>query len=70
MKKSMMEPIRYLSREEMERIHQSALRILQSTGIWVDHEKALEYLREAGCKVDMDRRIAEFPPDVVEKAVA
>jgi trimethylamine--corrinoid protein Co-methyltransferase len=54
----------------MEAIHQSALRILDRTGIWVDHSEALEYLREAGCHVDMDRRIVKFPPAIVEAAIA
>lgn len=70
MKTSSMEPIRYLSRNEMDTIHQSALRILERTGMWVDHPKALEYLRAAGCRVDMDRRTVKFPAEVVEAAVA
>lgn len=70
MKTSSMEPIRYLSREEMHAIHRSASHILERTGMWIDHGKALEYLRAAGCCVDMDRRVVKFPPAVVECAVA
>jgi trimethylamine--corrinoid protein Co-methyltransferase len=69
MKTSSIEPIRFLSQADMDAIHQSALRILERTGMWVDHLKALEYLRQAGCRVDMDRRTARFPPEVVEAAV-
>jgi trimethylamine--corrinoid protein Co-methyltransferase len=54
----------------MDRIHQSAVRVLERTGMCVDHIKALEYLRQAGCRVDMDRRIVKFPPEVVEAAVS
>jgi len=54
----------------MKAIHQSALRILERTGMWVDHLEALEYLREAGGRVDMDRRIVKFPPGIVEAARA
>jgi len=50
-------------------IHQSALHILERTGMWINHRKALEYLRAAGCHVDMDRRRVKFPPEVVESAV-
>ena len=64
------EPIRYLSQAEMDAIHQSALRILERTGMWIDHCGALEYLRAAGCGVDMDRRLVKFPSEVVEAAVA
>lgn len=70
MKTSALEPIRYLRREEMDAIHQAALEILERTGMWIDHAQALEYLRAVGCKVDMERRIARFPPDTVEAAVA
>ena len=70
MKTSSIEPIRYLSRDEMDAIHKSALRILECTGMWIDHLKALEYLRGAGCRVDMDRRTVKFPPEVVEAALA
>jgi len=53
----------------MDAIHRGALRILERTGMWVDHLGALEYLRAAGCQVDMDRRVVKFPADVVESAV-
>ncbi len=62
MKTCALEPLRYLSQEEMDAIHQAALRILERTGMWIDHVQALEYLRAAGCRVDMDRRIVKFPP--------
>jgi len=65
-----MQPIRYLASGEMQAIHESALRILERTGMWVDHLGALEYLRAAGCRVDMDRRTVKFPEDIVESAVA
>jgi trimethylamine--corrinoid protein Co-methyltransferase len=69
MKTSSIEPIRYLAPDEMDAINSSALRILDCTGMWIDHLKALEYLRGAGCRVDMDRRIVKFPPEIVESAV-
>jgi len=70
MKTSSLEPIRYLTPKEMEAIHKSALEILERTGMWIDHLRALEYLRQSGCHVDMDRRRVKFPPEVVEAAVA
>jgi len=70
MKTSSLQPLRYLSLEEMDAIHQAALRILERTGMWIDHLQSLEYLRAAGCHVDMNRRVVKFPPDRVESAVA
>jgi trimethylamine--corrinoid protein Co-methyltransferase len=69
-KTKIMEPIRYLSWEEMEQIHKSALYILSKIGMRVDHIKALEYLKNTGCNVDMDCRIVKFPEAVVERAVS
>jgi trimethylamine---corrinoid protein Co-methyltransferase len=65
-----MQPLRYLSHEDMERIHRAALQILARTGMKIDHIKALEYLRAAGCDVDMDSRVVKFPEEVVESAIS
>ncbi|OGV69215.1 MAG: hypothetical protein A3K19_23360 [Lentisphaerae bacterium RIFOXYB12_FULL_65_16] len=70
MKTSAMEPIRFLARDEMQRIHETAKQVLNRIGMKVDHVKALEYLCNAGCKVDMDTRQVRFPEEVVEAAVA
>jgi len=63
------EPLRFLSPDEMERIHQAALRILDETGMRIDHTESLAYLRSAGCRVDVEARKVRFPPDVVDAAV-
>jgi trimethylamine:corrinoid methyltransferase-like protein len=70
MKTCALEPLRYLTQEEMDAIHQAALRILERTGMWTDHIHALEYLWAAGCRVDKERPIVKFPHQQVEGAVA
>ncbi len=70
MKSECIQPIRYLSHEEMDSIHQAAVRLLETTGMCIDHMQALEYLRAAGCRVDMDPKRVKFPPELVEAAVA
>ena len=65
----LIEPIRYLDQEEMQRIHQAALRILDEVGMRVDSEEALAYLENFGCKVDYDRRHVTFPTDVAQATV-
>ena len=69
MKSSQLEPLRYLSTEEMQKIHSNAVRILEEIGMNIEHVKALEYLRAAGCKVDMETRRVKFPRAVTEAAV-
>jgi trimethylamine--corrinoid protein Co-methyltransferase len=65
----LIEPIRYLNPEEMGRIHQAALRILDDPGMMVDSEEALAYLEAYGCRVNFDQRHVTFPPDLVEATV-
>lgn len=65
----LIEPIRYLDRLEMERIHQAALRILDEVGLKVDCEEALNYLEHFGCRVDFDTSRVTFPPEVAQSAV-
>ena len=66
----LIEPIRYLSRNEMESIHQAAVEVLDDVGMWIDSEEALHYLEDYGCKVDYDSRRVRFPPEVVQGAVS
>ena len=65
----LIEPIRYLNQEEMQRIHQAALRILDEVGMQVDSKEALEYLQAFGCRVDFDHRLVKYPSDLVQATV-
>ena len=61
--------IRILTGEEMERLHNAALQILDRAGMVIDHPDALERLRQAGCRVDADRKHVSFPPEVTQAAI-
>ena len=63
------QPLRILSREEMELIHQGALRVLDEVGMRIDSHEALDYLEAADCRVDHDSMVARFPPSVVQSWV-
>jgi len=65
----MNEPIRMLSYEEMERIHENALRILDEVGIRVESDEAIDYFVSGGCRADRNKRIVKIPPDVVTRCV-
>ncbi len=64
------EPIRFLSPEEMQRIHEAAKHILERVGIKVESAVAREYLAGAGCLVDNDSCLVRFPESLVEENVA
>ncbi len=63
------EPIRVLTREEMELIHRSALVVLEEVGMRIASHEALDYLEAFGCRVNRASMVVRFPPDVVQGAV-
>lgn len=63
------EPIRVLRPDDMERIHQAALSILQDVGMRIDSEAALEHLRRVGCRVYPEHMRVSFPRAVVQGCV-
>ena len=66
----MIEPIRFLSWDEMEKIHSTAKQILEKAGMKILSHAALDYLENYGCKIDRDNMLAYFPEEVVEGSVA
>lgn len=63
------EPIRALSTEDMEKIHQGALTILADVGMKIENEKAHSYLKNVGCSVDESSYVVKFPKKVVQQYV-
>ena len=64
-----MQPIRVLSPEQMERIDDAAMKILEETGMVIQSDEALNLLEKAGCKVDRATHLVRFPRQVVREAV-
>ena len=65
----LLEPIRALSFDDMDKIHQAALVILEEVGMKIKSEKALKYLKDVGCQVDESTFIVKFPKKVVQTYV-
>lgn len=65
----LLEPIRVLDDESMERIHQAALQILEEVGMRIESPDALRYLKGFGCKVDESTFRVTFPRAVVQQCV-
>jgi len=59
----------FLSREEIEAIHNASLQVLEKTGIKVMSKPALEILRKAGAWVDYGTNHATLPRQMVEEAL-
>ncbi len=62
-------PLKILTEEQIDEIHQSILRVLEETGFRIEHEKALKLLKENGCEVDFDTNRVRFPPWLVEECL-
>jgi len=56
-----------LSREEVETIHTAALNVLETTGVEIDNDNALQILREAGARFDAQKKMAYIPSELVEE---
>lgn len=67
--KTPLEPLRFLSPDEMATVHKNALRILAEIGMQISHQEALDYLDSAGCEVDKRKERVLFPEAVVQECV-
>ena len=61
---------RPLTAEQVERIYQAALVVLEETGIEVMPSPCREVWRRAGARIDADRNRVFIPPSLITAAVA
>lgn len=59
-----------LSQEDVRRIHQASLEVIETVGVHFPSDWALEILEEAGARVDWESQIARIPGHVIEEALA
>ena len=63
-------PLRMLPEEDIHEFKAKAMEILAETGVFFETPEALEALEAYGCTVDYQQRVALFPGEVIEKALA
>jgi trimethylamine--corrinoid protein Co-methyltransferase len=63
------EPIKIMTDTQVEAIHRATLDVLDRTGIRFESTKALHLLKEKGCLVDYETKIARIPPFLVEECI-
>ncbi|MBK5107325.1 MAG: trimethylamine methyltransferase family protein [Anaerolineales bacterium] len=63
----MQEFAKLLTQEQVERIHEASLEILESVGLLVRNMRAREILNSHGAAVDPDSEIVRFPRQIVEQ---
>lgn len=59
-----------LSQEEIEKIHESSLWVLEEVGVRVDDDHFLTLFEQTDANVDKNERVVKLPPNVVEEFVA
>jgi len=55
-----------MSPEEMLKVHEASLSILEHTGMQIDHAQARSLLHDAGAITEKDNPVVRFPADMVE----
>ena len=51
---------------QLKQIHRASLKLLDQIGVLLDDEVVLARVKEFGAIVDVDKKVARFPPDLVE----
>ena len=67
-------PLEIITKEEVESIHKSTLEVLWTTGVRMEHDRALKLLESNGCKVDYENKkvtvygvVVKFNPAIMER---
>ncbi|MBI3165367.1 MAG: trimethylamine methyltransferase family protein [Chloroflexi bacterium] len=63
-----MEPLKFLSDEDIKAMHEATLKILHEVGVIWTHKPSLNILTDAGCTMNGNRVC--FPPDLVMDCIA
>ena len=58
------------SNDDMQRIHEASLYVLEKTGMQVFSDEALDIYSEGGCHVDREKQVVKFPQYIVERSMA
>jgi trimethylamine--corrinoid protein Co-methyltransferase len=60
----------YLSEEQLKKLKEGTLHLLEEVGVLFPSQKALEIFVDHGAKVDMESQIVRIPSDLVLKAMS
>jgi len=61
--------LKFLSQDQIEKIHSATLNILEEVGVLIHDTEFLRFLGDFGATIDLDKKRAKLPPDLVEKSV-
>ncbi|KUO51073.1 MAG: hypothetical protein APF76_16390 [Desulfitibacter sp. BRH_c19] len=61
--------LRLLSNEQISKLHEKSLGVLEKTGVYFDSEEALNILKNNGANVDFASKIVRFPSKMVMNSI-
>ena len=62
-------PLEILTEEQIQAIHRGTLNVLETAGVRVEHDRALELFADHGCKVDSKKKRVRIPSYVAEECL-
>jgi trimethylamine--corrinoid protein Co-methyltransferase len=62
--------LRTFTRDALDKLHAATLDVLQTTGVSMDCDEALDILKKGGCWTNTKTRVVRFPEHVVNQALA
>jgi len=62
-------PLQFLTKSQVESLHEAILSVLWETGVRIEWRPALEVYAGAGCRVDFERQLVQIPERVLEQAL-
>jgi trimethylamine--corrinoid protein Co-methyltransferase len=65
-KSSCITPYQIASKSDVQKIHESTLQVLENIGVKFADNETLHFLAEHGCKVDFEKQLVKYPPELVE----
>ncbi|MEM2084072.1 MAG: trimethylamine methyltransferase family protein, partial [Nitrososphaerota archaeon] len=61
--------LQLLTKEDIEKIHSSAIKILEKTGIMFDNKEALKIFNENGFEVNFEKKIVKINEEAIKEAI-
>ncbi len=62
--------INVFTEDERQAIHWGTVEVLETAGLWVEDDEALDLFADGGCKVDRSTRKVRIPQHVLEECIS
>lgn len=60
-------PLEILEKNEVDKIHETAIKVLKEVGVKMDHPEALKVFKANGCEVDETKKIVKIPEGLIKE---